>query len=62
VTLGNGNCDGDLEVGPSDFETVVANFGINTNDPALGDLDGDLECGPGDFEIVVAAFGNAGDE
>jgi hypothetical protein len=62
VTLGNGNCDGDLEVGPSDFEAIVANFGINTNDPSLGDLDGDLECGPGDFEIVVAAFGNSGDE
>lgn len=61
VTLGNGNCDGDIEVGPSDFEIIVANFGNPTNDPTLGDLDGDLECGPTDFEIVVAQFGNSGD-
>ena len=52
--------DDDGEVGPGDFELVVANFGSSAG-PELGDLDRDGEVGPSDFEIVVANFGLAGE-
>jgi hypothetical protein len=54
MSLINGDIDQDGEVGPSDFETVVASFGL---DYAEGDADNDGEVGPGDFEIVVRNFG-----
>lgn len=53
VSLPNGDSDQDGEVGPSDFEAVVAQFGASGS----GDLDNDGEVGPSDFEIVVANFG-----
>jgi hypothetical protein len=56
ASLINGDVDGDGEVGPGDFEIVVANFGTSEV-PELGDLDRDGEVGPSDFEIVVANFG-----
>jgi hypothetical protein len=60
----NGDVDGDNEVGPGDFEAVVALFGLNSSDAGFdqnADLDRDLEVGPSDFEIVVSHFGLAGD-
>lgn len=53
----NGDVDGDLEVGPGDFEIITSNFGNSPTTPEEGDLDRDGEVGPGDFEIVVANFG-----
>lgn len=61
VLLNNGDADQDAEVGPGDFELVVANFGISPATQGIGDLDGDDEVGPGDFEIIVANFGMSGD-
>lgn len=64
ATLTNGDADGDNEVGPGDFEQIVASFGTAFGDPGwrtLDDLDGDGEVGPGDFEIAVNNFGIAGD-
>jgi hypothetical protein len=55
LDLVNGDIDRDGEVGPGDFEAVVATFG--TTGPA--DIDGDGEVGPSDFETVVAHFGLA---
>lgn len=57
VTLKNGDLDQDGEVGPSDFEAVVAQFGGTGS----ADCDNDGEVGPSDFEIIVANFG-IGDE
>lgn len=57
VDLPNGDVDQDGEVGPSDFELVVAQFGGTGS----ADVDNDGEVGPSDFEIVVVMFGS-GDE
>jgi hypothetical protein len=57
AALNNGDIDQDGEVGPGDFEAVVALFG----GPGDADCDNDGEVGPGDFEIIVANFG-LGDE
>jgi hypothetical protein len=57
VSLRNGDIDNDAEVGPSDFEAVVAQFG-GAGD---ADVDNDGEVGPSDFETIVANFG-LGDE
>jgi hypothetical protein len=57
VSLRNGDIDSDGEVGPSDFEAVVAQFG-GAGD---ADVDNDGEVGPSDFETIVANFG-LGDE
>lgn len=60
----NGDADGDNEVGPGDFELIVSNFGLGSNDVGFdpnADLDRDEEVGPSDFEIVVGNFGLAGD-
>jgi hypothetical protein len=57
VSLRNGDIDNDGEVGPSDFEAVVAQFG----GPGTADVDNDAEVGPSDFETIVANFG-LGDE
>jgi hypothetical protein len=53
VSLRNGDIDNDTEVGPGDFEAVVAQFG----GPGDADVDNDGEVGPADFEIVIANFG-----
>lgn len=55
--LENGDVDQNGEVGPSDFELVIAQFG----EPGTADADNNGEVGPSDFEIVVANFG-IGDE
>jgi hypothetical protein len=52
-SLRNGDIDQDGEVGPSDFEAVVTQFG----GAGTADLDNDGEVGPSDFEIVVQNFG-----
>lgn len=57
TSLPNGDIDQDTEVGPGDFEAVVAQFG----GPGTADADNDGEVGPSDFEIIVANFG-IGDE
>jgi hypothetical protein len=57
AALKNGDIDQDTEVGPGDFEAVVAQFGA----PGDADVDNDGEVGPSDFETVVANFG-LGDE
>jgi hypothetical protein len=57
ASLRNGDINQDGEVGPSDFEAVVAQFGgVGT-----ADVDNDGEVGPSDFEIIIANFG-LGDE
>ncbi len=53
TSLPNGDVDQDGEVGPGDFEAVVAHFG----DSGSADCDNDGEVGPSDFEIIVANFG-----
>jgi len=60
VTLLNGDCNGDEEVGAADFDTVVANFGNSSSSGTTGDLDGDGEVGSSDFDIVVDNFGESG--
>jgi hypothetical protein len=57
AALVNGDIDQDTEVGPGDFEAVVAQFGA----PGDADVDNDGEVGPADFETVIANFG-LGDE
>lgn len=61
----NGDCDGNNEVGPGDFELIVNKFGLDSVNPdyvKAVDLDRNGEIGPSDFEIVVNNFGLAGDE
>ena len=53
VSLRNGDIDNDAEVGPSDFEAVVSQFGAAGD----ADVDNDGEVGPSDFETIVANFG-----
>jgi hypothetical protein len=53
VGLRNGDIDQDGEVGPGDFEAVVAQFGSTGS----ADVDNDGEVGPADFEGVVGNFG-----
>jgi hypothetical protein len=53
----NGDIDQDNEVGPGDFEAVVAQFGGT----GIADCDNDGEVGPSDFELVVNNFGIQGD-
>ena len=56
-----GDIDRDGEVGPGDFERVVAAFGSGPADAtwdAWADVDFDGEVGPSDFEIVVDNFGS----
>lgn len=60
-SLTNGDVDQDNEVGSSDFDTVVMNFGNSPATPAEGDCDGDDEVGSSDFDVVVANFGLSGD-
>lgn len=57
VSLVNGDIDQNGEVGPTDFEAVVGQFGT----PGSADADNDGEVGPSDFEIVNLNFG-LGDE
>lgn len=52
----NGDIDGDDEVGSTDFDMVVAQFG----DSGPADIDGDGEVGSSDFDIVVSNFGESG--
>lgn len=56
VVMVNGDIDNNGEVGPSDFETVVNNFGLAG---VAGDVDKDGEVGPSDFEIIVSNFGKS---
>jgi hypothetical protein len=53
INLINGDIDQDTEVGPGDFEAVVAQFG----GPGDADVDNDGEVGPSDFETIVTNFG-----
>jgi len=57
-TLVNGDVDGDNEVGSTDFDAVVAEFG---NPGVNEDLDGDGEVGSPDFDIVVMNYSLSGD-
>lgn len=64
LTLVQGDCDLDNEIGPGDFELVVSKFGLVDGDNDFNpqvDVDADGEIGPGDFEIIVENFGLAGD-
>ena len=64
VTLVNGDVNGDNEIGASDFDQIVAKFGLSVGDSlysAYADLDGDGEIGSTDFDIVVGNFGQSGD-
>ena len=53
IALTNGDVDQDGEVGATDFDAVVAQFG-NTGS---ADCDNDGEVGASDYDIVVANFG-----
>ncbi len=58
-----GDVDSDGEIGPGDFEEVVARFGATTGSSLYSveaDVDRNGEVGPSDFEIVVQNFGLAG--
>lgn len=60
VQLVNGDVDGDHEIGSTDFDIVVANFGqssTNVNNLVPGDIDRDLEVGSSDFDCIVANYG-----
>lgn len=64
VTLPNGDCNGDNEVGPGDFSILASAFGTFDGDPlfqARADLNGDGEVGPADFAILAGNFGEFGD-
>lgn len=64
TALIQGDCDSDNEIGPGDFEMVVAMFGTVDGEAGWdprGDVDGDGEVGPSDFEIIVENFGLAGE-
>lgn len=52
-SLRNGDVDQDGEVGTSDFDAVVFQFGA----PGAADCDNDGEVGASDFDMVVANFG-----
>jgi len=54
-----GDVDSDDEVGSTDFDIVVSNFGNSPATYAEGDVDGDGEVGSTDFDIVVANFGRS---
>jgi len=58
MNLINGDVDEDNEIGSTDFDAIVSNFG-NTG---TGDVDEDGEVGASDFDIVVANFTLAGDD
>lgn len=53
IALTNGDVDQDGEVGATDFDAVVAQFGNSVS----ADCDNDGEVGASDFNIVVANFG-----
>lgn len=58
-----GDVDSDGEIGPGDFEEIVARFGATTGSSLYSveaDVDRNGEVGPSDFEIVVQNFGLAG--
>lgn len=58
-----GDVDRDGEVGPGDFEEVVARFGASVGSSLYtteADVDRNGEVGPSDFEIIVLNFGLAG--
>lgn len=57
-TMIAGDVDLDNEIGPGDFEAVVAAFG---NPGPTADADSDGEVGPSDFEIIVMNFGEQGE-
>lgn len=64
MTLINGDCNDDNEVGPSDFTILSATFGKMLGDVGYddrADLNGDEEVGPGDFTILSLNFGEIGD-
>ncbi len=64
VTLLNGDCNGDNEVGPGDFSILASAFGSFEGDPeyqSRADLNGDGEVGPVDFSILARNFGEFGD-
>lgn len=55
ITMVNGDVNSDGEIGSTDFDALVANFGNS----GVGDVDGDGEVGSTDFDIVVANFGES---
>lgn len=66
LSLKNGDCDGDNEVGISDYSMISAAYGSTfldegTFDPSA-DLNGDLEVGIADYAILSANYGMTGDE
>jgi hypothetical protein len=52
-----GDIDGDLVVGPADFNLLATHFGQSGQTWATGDFDGDGIVGPGDFNLLASRFG-----
>lgn len=64
VSLINGDCDQNNEVGPSDFTILVNAWATMAGDAGYdirADLNGDDEVGPADFTILARNFGQMGD-
>lgn len=64
ISLINGDCDGDNEVGPGDFGVISGAYGSVVGDGnfvAGADLDRDGEVGPSDFGILSSSYGLMGD-
>lgn len=59
VSLVNGDINDDGEVGSTDFDIVVANYGLSPATPSQGDINDDDEVGSADFDLIVANFGLA---
>lgn len=64
VSLLNGDCNGDNEIGPGDFSILASAFGTFEGDAGYqprADLNGDGEVGPADFSVLAGNFGEFGD-
>ncbi|MBX7132736.1 MAG: hypothetical protein K1X67_08685 [Fimbriimonadaceae bacterium] len=64
ATLVNGDCDGDNEIGISDYALISFTWGLSEGDPgweANVDLNGDSAIDIGDYAILSANFGQVGE-
>lgn len=65
LSLKNGDCDGDNEVGIGDYSLISSSYGLIPGDENYlyeADLNGDEEVGIADYAILSANYGMTGDE
>lgn len=65
LSLKNGDCDGDNEVGIGDYSLISSSYGLIPGDENYlyeADLNGDEEVGIADYAILSANYGMIGDE